>query len=506
MEFKRYSFKDLLENIVDNRGKTCPVESDGIPLIATNCIKDNSLYAHYERVRYVSDDTYKTWFRAHPQPEDIIFVCKGSPGRVAWVQNPVPYCIAQDMVAIRAKKNLINSKFLFALLRNPKTQKSILNMHVGTMIPHFKKGDFSNLYFDIPDDLKYQKWAGDLYFNFCERIELNKQTNQTLEKMAQALFKSWFVDFDPVFDNLLATVDFKLENLPNDFDPVLLKRAEKRLLALDDNTKTALLSASLSSKNISSESKSLENKSSENESAENKSSINIHQHFPNEFEYNEQLGWIPKGWEVSELSNLINIKHGYAFKGEYFSDDKTNNILLTPGNVSVGGGFKNAKYKYYNGPIVEEYVFKEGDVYLNMTDLSKASDTLGYPAVVPEINGITFHHNQRLGKVIYKKHNSAQKEFIYQVLCSHQSRNNVLASATGTTVKHTSPSKILSLSICHSSGIIEGLFENYVKPIYQKTAKNSLNNLELTKLRDTLLPKLISGELQIPDGKVIEDK
>ena len=137
-------------------------------------------------------------------------------------------------------------------------------------------------------------------------------------------------------------------------------------------------------------------------------------------------------------------------------------------------------------------------MYVTMTDLSKASDTLGYPAIVPSIEGITFHHNQRLGKVIYSGHKSAQKEFIYQNLCSYNSRNNVLGSATGTTVKHTSPTKILSLIICHSGGNIESIFETHAKALYEKSAENNLNIISLIKLRDTLLPKLISGELPIP--------
>ena len=92
-----------------------------------------------------------------------------------------------------------------------------------------------------------RKKIGDFLSSFDDKIELNQQTNQTLEQMAQTLFKSWFVDFDPVFDNLLAKVDFKLENLASDFPEALLKRAQKRLLALDDKAKTALLSANLSS-------------------------------------------------------------------------------------------------------------------------------------------------------------------------------------------------------------------------------------------------------------------
>ncbi|UPO26267.1 restriction endonuclease subunit S [Shewanella sp. JNE10-2] len=157
MKFKSYSFKELLSNIVDNRGKTCPVGDTGLPLIATNCIKQHSLYPVFEKVRYVSDETYNNWFRGHPQPGDMIFVCKGSPGRVNWVPDPVNFCIAQDMVAIRADTTKVYPKYLFALLRSQTSQQKILNMHVGSLIPHFKKGDFGNLYFELPEDLEYQK-------------------------------------------------------------------------------------------------------------------------------------------------------------------------------------------------------------------------------------------------------------------------------------------------------------------------------------------------------------
>ena len=139
------SFTDLLSAIVDNRGRTCPVGDAGLPLIATNCIDSSTLYPRYETTRYVSDETYRTWFRGHPKPGDILFVCKGSPGRTNWVPDPVDFCIAQDMVAVRADPKKIYPKYLFAVLRSSVVQSQIDNMHVGTMIPHFKKGDFGKL-------------------------------------------------------------------------------------------------------------------------------------------------------------------------------------------------------------------------------------------------------------------------------------------------------------------------------------------------------------------------
>ena len=189
-------FKDLLINIVDNRGKTCPVEEEGIPLIATNCVKNNTLYPTFEKIRYVSDDTYANWFRGHPQPGDMIFVTKGSPGQVCLVPDPVSFCIAQDMVAIRANDQVVYPRYLFAALRSDVVQAEITNMHVGTLIPHFKKGDFDKLKIPVPSR-RMQEFIGDIYFELSRKIYLNRQTNETLEAMARAIFKDWFVDFGP---------------------------------------------------------------------------------------------------------------------------------------------------------------------------------------------------------------------------------------------------------------------------------------------------------------------
>lgn len=148
-------------------------------------------------------------------------------------------------------------------------------------------------------------------------------------------------------------------------------------------------------------------------------------------------------WQPTSLDELIDIEHGFAFQGEFFRDAPPGDILLTPGNFAIGGGFKEDKFKYYQGPVPERFILEEGDLLITMTDLSKASDTLGFPAFVPNsIVGQRFLHNQRLGKVIIKPDAPLKKEFLYYLLCSDEYRNEVLASATGTTVKHTSPSRI----------------------------------------------------------------
>ena len=88
-------------------------------------------------------------------------------------------------------------------------------------------------------------------------------------------------------------------------------------------------------------------------------------------------------WRDISLDELVEVKHGFAFQSEFFRDDPPGDVLLTPGNFAIGGGFKGDKLKYYRGPTPEEFVLAAGDLLLTMADLSKAADTLGYPAFVP---------------------------------------------------------------------------------------------------------------------------
>lgn len=178
-------FTELLSVIVDNRGRTCPTAEDGIPLIATNCVKNEGLYPTYEKVRYVDEETYATWFRGHPEPGDILFVCKGSPGNVAMVPDPVDFCIAQDMVSVRADPARVYPKYLFAALRSPEVQRQIASMHVGTMIPHFKKGDFHQLQIPIVSPA-IQRVTGDVYVALSKKIESNHRIVEVVDALARA--------------------------------------------------------------------------------------------------------------------------------------------------------------------------------------------------------------------------------------------------------------------------------------------------------------------------------
>lgn len=193
-EFLEIPLSKTTEFIVDNRGKTVPTVIDGIPLIATNCINNVNLYPIYQNLRYISNETYENWFRAHPMPGDIILTLKGSQnGAVCLVPSPVDFVIAQDMVALRAKKDVIVPSFLFAALRSPSVQMQIKNLDVSGVIPHLKKTDFDKLMLPFPNK-KIQQQIGEIYLDFCLKIDLLRRQNQTLEQMAETLFRQCFVE------------------------------------------------------------------------------------------------------------------------------------------------------------------------------------------------------------------------------------------------------------------------------------------------------------------------
>ncbi len=142
------------------------------------------------------------------------------------------------------------------------------------------------------------------------------------------------------------------------------------------------------------------------------------------------------------LADVIRIKHGYAFSGEYIRDNDNDNgiVLVTPGNFKIGGGFQEDKCKFYTGDIPNEYILKGGDLVVTMTDLSKTIDTLGYSAYIP-LSSRIYLHNQRIGLVTLIS-DEFDKDYIYWLMRTQYYQRKIANSSTGATVHHTSPSKI----------------------------------------------------------------
>ena len=147
-------------------------------------------------------------------------------------------------------------------------------------------------------------------------------------------------------------------------------------------------------------------------------------------------------WEQRKLGELLSLENGYAFKSDYFVEKDTGIVVTTPGNVNIDGGFNVSGGNNYlaEGPYPARFVFKPGDLFVTMTDLTPSANTLGKPAIVPN-NKITYLHNQRLGKLVNYE---GSKKFLFSLLCTGKYHSRMVKTASGTTVRHSSPDRILN--------------------------------------------------------------
>ncbi len=380
--------------------------------------------------------------RAKPRPGDLIFTREAPMGEICMVPEGVELCVGQRQVLLRVREDIDPHYILYAM-QSPFVRHQIFwNEGTGSTV--------SNVRIPVLKKLKIPRLRNESDIaNILSTIDSTRQNylqmNKTLEEMAQAIFKCWFVDFEPTRAKMAGESEESICNR--------LKLTPEILALFPDTIIDSL------------------------------------------------LGPIPEGWDIELLGNHINVKHGFAFKGNDFSDEPTDKIVLTPGNFNAGGGFKGEKFRYLLDGIKfpDEYVFNTFDLIVTMTDLSKSADTLGYPAFIPSKYGYQFLHNQRLGKVevLNEELNS---HYVYSLLCTKHYRQHIVGAATGSTVKHTAPRRIHDFEFLKPNKQIISVYGDLIKPLFYKMDSLNQNSETLAEARDTLLPKLLSGEISVGDA------
>ncbi|WCT78116.1 restriction endonuclease subunit S [Novosphingobium humi] len=205
----------------------------------------------------------------------------------------------------------------------------------------------------------------------------------------------------------------------------------------------------------------------------------------------------PSDWLESPLSELCTIKHGFAFKSEYFSENG-DHILLTPGNFFESGGYRDRgqKQKFYDGPVPEDFVLKGGDLLVAMTE--QAAGLLGRPIIVP-FDGV-FLHNQRLGLVQPKPDIEWENEFFFHVFNTCHLRDEVHRTGNGQKVRHTSPTKIGDVVVRFPRSRNDQLaMAEYLSNLWEETELlydvQASQLVKLALLKQSLLHRAFTGEL-----------
>ncbi len=150
-------------------------------------------------------------------------------------------------------------------------------------------------------------------------------------------------------------------------------------------------------------------------------------------------------WPTVRLGDFVEVTHGFAFKTKYANGEPSPYALFTRKNVALGGGFREEGRRYYHGDFDERFVLEPGDLMLVLTDLSKHGDLLGLPAFVPRSGETRYLHNQRVGKVVFRKE-GVDRRFLYAMFRSPDYRRHVLDTASQTTVRDTAPSRLYEYS------------------------------------------------------------
>ena len=418
-------FVSVLEKNIDNRGKTPPLSPTGYPLIEVKHIQEDRLYPVFEDTKYVDQETWDTWFRAHLGPGDILFSTVGSIARSCMVPEKPKFCIAQNVLGFRVNRAKADPRFLYYAINDSFFQHEVHGRTIETVQKSIKVHDLKTCRIPLPP-LAEQKAIAAVLGALDDKIELNRRMNATLEAMARALFQSWFIDFDPV--------RAKLDGRP----PAALDPA------------TAAL-------------------------------------FPGSFQDSE-AGHIPKGWTIQPVGEVVDC---------------------------VGGGTPStAEPKYWEGGMhhwttpkdfssLQAPVFLDTDRKLTDAGIAKISSGLlpagtlllssrapvGYLAIAAMPVAI----NQ--GFIALKCNDRASNFFMLNWCQTNMAE--IESRATGTTFAEISKQNFRPIRVVLPPKELMSAFTAKVSPLYAQITANLHQSRTLATLRDTLLPKLLSGELII---------
>ncbi|WP_233143397.1 restriction endonuclease subunit S [Aggregatibacter actinomycetemcomitans] len=455
--FKLYKLSDCIEYIIDNRGKNPPLSGSGYELIETNMISSNNKYPDFNKAtKYVSKEIYNSWFRkGHPKIGDILISTVGNIGKVAII-NENKGCIAQNLIGLRVN-NIIQPEYLYYFLIKKDTQDKLLSLNIGSVQPSIKVPHLLNLNIYVPN-LKTQKECIRILGDLDQKIQLNTQINQTLEQIAQAIFKSWFVDFDPVRAKAAALESGKTQ-------------AEAELAAMQ----------AISGKNA----EELAQMASENytELAE------IAKAFPSAFGEDG----VPVGWEVKRIDEVANIIKGKSYKSSELAESTT--ALVTLKSFNRGGGYRLDGLKEFTGKYKAEQEVFAGELIIAYTDVTQAADVIGKPAMV--MSDSRYEHLViSLDVGVVRPFDEVYKYFLYCLAMTDSFQAHTKSFCTGTTVLHLGKDAVPSFEFVNPNDELLKIFCKQASPIFEKINLNIEENKSLEKTRDLLSPRLLNGDLQ----------
>jgi type I restriction enzyme S subunit len=368
---------------------------------------------------------------------------------------PENFLVSTGFTTLRANPNLADTNFIYWYLSQASVTEFLqtIGENTASAYPSIKPSDIERLNITLPP-LTEQKAIAHVLGSLDDKIELNRRMNETLEGMAQALFKSWFVDFDPVIDNALAA--------GNPIPEPLAQRAKTRRQAIANGTA-------------------------------NRQAAQV---FPDSFRFTEELGWIPEGWEESTIGEQVSAVGGGtpSTKNESFWNGE--HLFCTPKDLSGLSSIVLEQTERHLTDLgaqkVSSGILPEGTVIMS----SRAP--IGYLAITNKPVTV----NQ--GIIALVKNENYNPLFLLCWLRTNMER--IVERANGSTFLEISKKNFKPIPFLKPSASCIELFKTNAELVHQRISVCAKSCQTLAKLRDVLLPKLISGELRIPQAeKMVEE-
>lgn len=321
----------------------------------------------------------------------------------------------------------------------------INGMDSGSAIPSTSREDFYAIPVKVPPR-GIQNWVVEQLDSYNEKIEINRKINVSLESIAQALFKSFFVDFDPVIDNALKAGS----PIPDS----LQSRAERRA-ALHKNGK--LQYSSLPAE--------------------------IQKLFPSSFVFNKVLGWVPEGWNVFPLDGIAKYQNGLAL--QKFRPENENEFLPVVKIAQLKKGFSDGEEKA-SPNINPECIIDNGDVVFSWSGSLMVDTWCGGQAAL----------NQHLFKVTSENY----PKWLYLHFTKHHlDEFRRIAADKAVTMGHIKREHLKQAYCALPNSTLVTLLGELIDPLIQRAIDCRLESALLGEIRDGLLPKLLSGQIQLPE-------
>ena len=407
----------------------------GVPVIrGGNLSQDVGTRLNHEDLVFITEDKAREFERSTVKHGDLVFTCWGTIDQVGLIDERShyeEYVISNKQMKMTPDPAITDSRFLYYQFSSPKIKSWIIDNGIGSSVPGFNLGMLKSIELNIPS-LPEQKAIAHILGTLDDKIELNRKTTETLEAMAKALFKSWFVDFDPV----RAKAEGRPTGLPAEISDL----------------------------------------------------------FPDSFEDSE-LGEIPSGWSVAEIDQILNLQKDSLDPSS--APDETFDHYSIP-------AFDAGKHPARElGSSILSQKFLVGDEDLLVSKLNPSTPRVWIPFASSGRRGICSTEF-----LVCRTSSIFGRAYAYCLASSDAIVEAMIGLAGGTSNSHQRirPGDFLALPCCIGTEMVRSAFLDVVEPLLSKSLALRNESRSLSTTRDSLLPKLISGEIRIPDAeKMLEE-